>query len=324
MIRATNEHLGMALNRFILEVERHYPNATGALSIALTAIETATKIITSHIRRAGLSDVLGQVGKTNVQGEEVQKLDEIADRILIKHLASSRQFYAIASEENDTAIFPEQGKEGAYVIAMDPLDGSSNIDVNVSVGTIFSIMKRKTGTVNDFYQKASEQVAAGYIIYGSSTMFVYTTGNGVNGFTLDPTVGTFLLSHPDIRIPEEGKIYSVNESNYSKWDNKVQKYIDCLKEQNYTSRYIGSMVSDVHRTLIKGGVFAYPVDSKNENGKLRVCYEVAPMSILVEQAGGKAVTGKDSALDLAPSDLHQRSPIFLGSTKSIDMLNNYL
>ncbi|WP_457624749.1 class 1 fructose-bisphosphatase [Persephonella sp.] len=317
--------IGIDLNRFILEEERKYPEATGSLSIALMAIESAAKIIASHVRMAGLADILGQAGKVNVQGEEVQKLDELSNEILIRHLSDSGQFYALASEELDEPIFPPQGVDANYVIAFDPLDGSSNIDVNVSIGTIFSIHRRVTGTADDFLQEGYKQVAAGYIIYGSSTMFVLTTGNGVNGFTLDPAVGMFLLSHPDMKIPEKGKIYSINEANAKKWtDPNLVKYIETLKDEGYTTRYIGSMVADVHRTLIKGGMFGYPADRKNTSGKLRLLYEAAPMAFIIEQAGGKATDGKTDILQIKPTDIHQRTPVFLGSKKEINQLLEFI
>ncbi|MBX0311272.1 MAG: class 1 fructose-bisphosphatase, partial [Sulfurihydrogenibium sp.] len=284
--------IGMDLNSFILEQERLYPNATGSLSRALVAIESATKVIASHVRMAGLADILGMAGKKNIQGEEVQKLDELSNNLLIQYLSQSGEFFALASEELDEPIFPEEGKDAKYVIAFDPLDGSSNIDVNVSIGTIFSIHRRVNSDVSDFLQEGYKQVAAGYVIYGSSTMLVLSTGNGVNGFTLDPAVGMYLLSHPNMRIPEKGKIYSINESNDKKWiDAGLKEYIESLKDEGYTSRYIGSMVADVHRTLIKGGIFAYPADVKNKNGKLRLLYEASPMAFLTVQAGGIATTG---------------------------------
>ncbi|NPA58306.1 MAG: class 1 fructose-bisphosphatase [Aquificae bacterium] len=317
--------LGIDLNRFILEEERKHPKATGSLSIALMAVEGAAKIIASHVRMAGLVDVLGKAGKVNVQGEEVQKLDELSNEIMVKHLSDSGQFYALASEEMEEPVFPEQGKDAQYVIAFDPLDGSSNIDVNVSIGTIFSIHRRINGGVEDFLQEGKKQVAAGYIIYGSSTMFVLSTGNGVNGFTLDPSVGMFLLSHPDMKIPQKGKIYSINEANAKKWTQPgLVEYIDRLKEEGYTARYIGSMVADVHRTLIKGGIFGYPADRKNTSGKLRLLYEASPMAFLVEQAGGKATDGNRDILDIKPTDLHQRTPVFLGSPKEIDQLLEFI
>ncbi|MDQ7055356.1 MAG: class 1 fructose-bisphosphatase [Persephonella sp.] len=317
--------IGIDLNRFILEEERKYPQATGSLSIALTAIESATKIIASHVRMAGLANILGQAGKVNVQGEEVQKLDELSNEILIKHLSDSGQFYALASEELDEPIYPPQGVDANYVIAFDPLDGSSNVDVNISIGTIFSIHRRVKGTEEDFLQEGYKQVAAGYVIYGSSTMFVLTTGNGVNGFTLDPSVGMFLLSHPDMKIPQKGKIYSINEANAKKWtEPKIVDYIETLKEEGYTTRYIGSMVADVHRTLIKGGMFGYPADRKNTSGKLRLLYEASPMAFIIEQAGGRATDGKADILSIKPTDIHQRTPVFLGGKKEINQLLGFI
>ncbi|MCX7760310.1 MAG: class 1 fructose-bisphosphatase [Hydrogenothermaceae bacterium] len=317
--------LGMDLNSFILDQERRYPNATGSLSRALVAIESAVKVIASHVRMAGLVDILGKAGKTNIQGEEVQKLDELANNLMIEYLSSSGEFFALASEELDEPIFPEEGKDAKYVIAFDPLDGSSNIDVNVSIGTIFSIHKRVNSDSSDFLQEGYKQVAAGYVVYGSSTMFVISTGNGVNGFTLDPSVGMFLLSHQDIKLPEKGKIYSFNESNIKKWEpQSLVSYVETLKEEGYTSRYIGSMVADVHRTLIKGGVFAYPADTKNKNGKLRLLYEASPMAFLITQAGGMATTGKEDILNIKPTDIHQRVPVFLGSKKEIQQLLSFI
>lgn len=316
--------LGMDLNRFILEEERQHPRATGSLTLALTAVETATKIISANVRMAGLANVLGKAGKVNVQGEEVQKLDEMSNNLLIQHLSDSGQFYGLASEELDVAVFPENGADGRYVIAFDPLDGSSNIDVNVNIGTIFSIHKADSKSEEDFLQEGARQVAAGYVVYGSSTMLVYSTGKGVNGFTLDPSVGMFLLSHPNIRLPERGGIYSINEGNYVRWDEELKRYIDALKARGTKARYIGSMVADVHRTLIKGGVFAYPADSKNKSGKLRLLYEASPMSFLIEQAGGKATTGRDDILSIKPDSLHQRVPVFLGSSGDIDELLEFL
>ncbi len=316
--------IGTDLNSFILEEERKHPDATGSLTMALMAIEAAAKKIASHVRRAGLADILGKAGTTNVQGEEVQKLDVISNNIMIEHLSACGEFFALASEELDEAIFPEEGKNGKYIIAFDPLDGSSNIDVNVSIGTIFSIQRKINGTQEDFLQEGKNQIAAGYVIYGSSTMLVYSTGSGVNGFTLDPSVGMFLLSHPDIKLPEKGKIYSLNESNYKKWDEPLRKYVDHLKDEGYTARYIGSMVADVHRTLIKGGMFGYPADKKNVNGKLRLLYEASPMAFLIEQAGGKSSTGKGSILDIKPEKLHQRVPVFLGSKYEMDLLEKYM
>ncbi|MEZ0323612.1 MAG: class 1 fructose-bisphosphatase [Hydrogenothermaceae bacterium] len=317
--------LGMDLNSFILDQERKFPNATGSLSRALVAIESATKVIASHIRMAGLVDILGKAEKTNIQGEDVQKLDELANNLLIEYLSSSGEFFALVSEELDEPIFPPEGKDAKYIIAFDPLDGSSNIDVNVSIGTIFSIHRRINSDISDFLQEGYKQVAAGYVVYGSSTMFVLSTGSGVNGFTLDPSVGMFLLSHPDIKVPEKGKIYSFNESNIKKWEpQSLVSYVEALKEEGYTSRYIGSMVADVHRTLIKGGVFAYPADTKNKNGKLRLLYEASPMAFLITQAGGMATTGREDILNVKPTDIHQRVPVFLGSKKEIQQLLSFI
>ncbi|EEP60520.1 class 1 fructose-bisphosphatase [Sulfurihydrogenibium yellowstonense] len=317
--------IGMDLNSFILEQERLYPNATGSLSRALVAIESATKVIASHVRMAGLADILGMAGKKNIQGEEVKKLDELSNNLLIQYLSQSGEFFALASEELDEPIFPEEGKDAKYVIAFDPLDGSSNIDVNISIGTIFSIHRRVNSDVSDFLQEGYKQVAAGYVIYGSSTMLVLSTGNGVNGFTLDPAVGMYLLSHPNMKIPEKGKIYSINESNDKKWiDAGLKEYIESLKDEGYTSRYIGSMVADVHRTLIKGGIFAYPADVKNKNGKLRLLYEASPMAFLTVQAGGMATTGKEDILNIKPTDIHQRVPVFLGGKYEMEKLKSML
>ncbi len=317
--------IGMDLNRFILEEERKHPQATGSLTQALMSIEAATKIIASQVRKAGLAGILGKAGKTNVQGEEVQKLDELSNEIMIDFLSDSGQFYALASEELDEPIYPSKGKDAKYVIAFDPLDGSSNIDVNVSIGTIFSIHKRIGDGEENFLQEGYKQVAAGYVIYGSSTMFVFSTGNGVNGFTLDPAVGMFLLSHPDMKLPEKGKIYSINEANAKKWvDEGLKEFIETLKDEGYTTRYIGSMVADVHRTLIKGGIFGYPADIKNKNGKLRLLYEASPMAFLITQAGGEATTGKEEILNVKPENIHQRVPVFLGSKKEINQLLSFI
>lgn len=317
--------IGTELTRFILEEERKYPSATGSLSLSLNTIASACKVIASHVRMAGLVDILGKAGKVNVQGEEVQKLDELSNEILIDYLSDCGEFFGLASEELNEPIFPEKGKNGKYVISFDPLDGSSNIDVNVSIGTIFSIHKKVNGTQEDFLQEGYKQIAAGYVIYGSSTMLVYTTGNGVNGFTLDPSVGMFLLSHPNIKLPEKGKIYSINEANEKKWDKEgLKDFINTLKDEGYTSRYIGSMVADVHRTLIKGGIFGYPSDKKNKNGKLRLLYEASPMAFLIEQAGGLSTNGKESILNIKPQDIHQRTPVFLGSQKEIKQLLEHI
>lgn len=308
--------IGTNLERFILQEERRYPSASGSLSLCLSALSSAAKLIASQVRRAGLLNILGKHGSVNPQNEEVQKLDIIANDIMITHLSGSGQFYALASEEMEDAIFPDEGKQGKYIISFDPLDGSSNIDVNVNIGTIFSIHRKKEGTVEDFYQKGADQVASGYIIYGPSTMFVYSTGTGVNAFTLDPLVGMFLLSHADIKIPKNVGIYSVNEGNYLIWDESFKYLIDQHRQSNHKARYIGSMVADIHRTLLKGGQFYYPADNNNPNGKLRLLYEAAPIAFLFQQADGEESNGQDSLLEIEPTSLHQRVPVFLGGKKN--------
>jgi fructose-1,6-bisphosphatase I len=308
--------IGTNLERFILIEERNYPSASGSLSLCLSAISSAAKLIASQVRRAGLLNILGKHGSVNPQNEEVQKLDLIANDIMITHLSASGQFFALASEEMEDAVFPEEGKNGKYIISFDPLDGSSNIDVNVNIGTIFSIHRKKEGTTEDFYQKGSDQIASGYIIYGPSTIFVYTTGTGVNAFTLDPLVGMFLLSHPNIKIPKDVGIYSVNEGNYNLWDDTFKYTIDQHKKNNHKARYIGSMVADVHRTLITGGHFYYPADTNNSNGKLRLLYEASPMAFIFQQANGDESDGHQSILDIEPTRLHQRTPVILGGKKN--------
>ena len=318
------------LNQFIIANSKDFPFSTGEFSRLLNDISTAAKIVNREVNKAGLVDILGEAGHENVQGEEVKKLDIFANDQFIAAFTNGGEVCAIASEENDDIIpiDTEHGKEAKYVVAMDPLDGSSNIDVNVSIGTIFSIYRRKStsgpGTQEDVLQKGSEQVAAGYVIYGSSTMLVYTTGNGVNGFTLDPSIGEFCLSHPNMQFPETGKIFSCNEGNYSQFSKGVQDFIDYCKEEDpatsrpYGARYIGSMVADIHRSLIKGGIFFYPATVKAPKGKLRLLYECNPMSFIVEQAGGVASTGTERIMDIDPTELHQRVPVFLGSKNMVD------
>lgn len=308
--------IGTNLERFILEEERKYPSASGSLSLCLSALSSAAKLIASQVRRAGLLNILGKHGSVNPHNEDVQKLDLIANDIMITHLSGSGQFFALASEEMDDAIYPPEGKKGKYIISFDPLDGSSNIDVNVNIGTIFSIHRKKEGKVEDFFQKGSDQVASGYIIYGPATMFVYSTGTGVNGFTLDPLVGMFLLSHPNIKIPKNVGIYSVNEGNYHSWSEEFKYTIDHHREQQHKARYIGSMVADVHRTLIKGGYFYYPSDKNNLKGKLRLLYEASPIAYLFQQADGEESDGHQSILEIEPSELHQKTPVFLSGKKN--------
>lgn len=320
---------GSTLDRFLLERQRQFPEAKGEFTQLFQQLALAGKIIASRVNQAGLAGLLGHTGKVNVQGETVQKLDEFANDTLIRAIEGGGQVCLMASEENEDPIpIPTRYPKGRYVLMFDPLDGSTNIDVNISIGTIFSVHRRVSDSAEpglaDCLQPGRTQLAAGYIIYGSSCMFVFTTGNGVHGFTLDPTVGEFFLSHPDIQMPERGKIYSVNEGNEAQWDDKVRGWVDWLKTPNkqegkpYSSRYIGTLVADFHRTLLKGGVFAYPADKKNKNGKLRLLYEAAPMALLAAQAGGLASTGAQPVLDVEPSELHQRVPLYIGSKLDVE------
>lgn len=301
------------LTEFILKEERQFKKATGSFTLLLTHIENAAKIIASHIKRTGLVDIIGQTGNKNIYNEDVQKLDEFSNRLLINILTESGQVATLSSEELENSILID--KKGQYDVFFDPLDGSSNIDTNISIGTIFSIYHHKSSL-----QPGKKQVASGYIIYGSSVMFVYSFGNGVNGFTLDPAIGSFLLSHPDIKIPESKSIYSVNEGNYGLFEPSIQKYLSSIKKEKkpYKARYVGSMVADVHRTLLKGGVFMYPADKKHPDGKLRLMFEVNPLSFIMEQAGGSAVTNGKSPLEIKPNSLEQRVPIAMGSKKEVE------
>ena len=325
------------IDRFILEKEKQHPEATGELSAILTNLAVAAKIVSNEVNKAGLVDILGYTGDSNVHGEQVKKLDIFANDIFTKSMDYFGLIAALASEEEDDVIRMPKGDEaGKYIVLFDPLDGSSNIDVNVSIGTIFSIYRKKTpngkvGDLQDCLQKGSEQVAAGYILYGSSTIFVYTTGEeGVHGFTLDPSVGEFLLSHENIRIPENGKIYSLNEGNYKDWHQGLKNFIKHLQdyvdidEADFTARYIGSMVADIHRNLIYGGIFIYPRDKKRPNGKLRLIYECNPMAFIVEAAGGKASDGRKRILDLEPSHLHEKTPIYIGSKELVELAEKFI
>jgi fructose-1,6-bisphosphatase I len=327
----------ITLGQFIIERQADFPFAKGELSRLLRDIGIAAKLVNREVNKAGLADILGDMGDTNVQGEDQKKLDVYANEQFISALKSGGECLAIASEENEDLVDVESAvsKNAQYVVCMDPLDGSSNIDVNVSIGTIFSIYRRlpnQSGptTVEDFLQKGTEQVAAGYVIYGSSTMLVYTTGKGVNGFTLDPSIGEFCLSHPDMKIPEGGKIYSINEGNYSHFPTGVKKYIKYCQEdakedkRPYSSRYIGSLVADFHRNLIKGGIYIYPSTLKSPNGKLRLLYECNPLAFIAEQAGGKASDGKNRIVDLQPTSLHQRVPLFIGSKEMVDLAEKFM
>lgn len=319
------------LDDFIIQRQKDYPEAKGEFSRLLYHLGTAAKMVGNKIRKAGLADILGDVGKINVQGENQQKLDVYADEVFISALLASGECCGVASEENQNIITftHEFAVNGKYIVCMDPLDGSSNIDVNVSVGTIFSIYRRisekgEHATDNDFLQKGTEQLAAGYIIYGSSTMLVYTTGKGVNGFTLDPSLGEFCLSHADIKMPTSGNLYSVNEGNYIKFPDGVKKYIKYCQERDsstkrpYVSRYIGSLVSDFHRNLLKGGIYMYPSSEAYPIGKLRLVYECNPIAFIAEHAGGMASNGINRILGLQPESLHQKTPYFVGS---VDMVN---
>lgn len=304
----------ITLTEFILNEERRFREATGSFTLLLTHIENAAKIIASHIKRSGLVDILGQTGNKNAYNEDVQKLDEFSNQLLIDMLSETGQIAHIASEELPEPIVID--KNGKYNIFFDPLDGSSNIDVNISVGTIFSIYHNHSTLL----QKGRKQIASGYIIYGSSVMFVYTYGNGVNGFTLDPGIGSFLLSHPKITIPEKKNIYSINEGNFDLYKEPVRKYLNSIKheEKPYKARYVGSMVADIHRTILKGGIFLYPEDEKQPYGKERLMFESNPLSFIVEQAGGLAISNGKSPLDITPESMEQKIPIVLGSKLEVE------
>lgn len=322
--------IGITLDEFIIQKEKDYPEATGNLSKLLRDLGVAAKIINREVNKAGLVDILGATNNVNVQDEQQQKLDVYADNVLINYLKNGGQCAGIGSEEDENIIVidTEEGRKAEYVVLMDPLDGSSNIDINASIGTIFSIYKRNNigelCDISDFLQKGSKLVAAGYVIYGSSTMMVYSTGNGVNGFTLDPSIGEFCLSHPQIKTPDTGKFYSVNQSNYSFFPEYTRRYIDWLvNEKRKGLRYIGSMVGDMHRTLLQGGIFMYPSTQSAPNGKLRLLYECIPMAFLMEQAGGRATDGENAILDLQPTELHERAPIYIGSTRLLNRVDQF-
>lgn len=322
------DELGWTLDRHILERQRRLPGASGDFTGLFQSIALAARVIASKVQKAGLADVLGATGAVNVQGETVQKLDELANEILVRCVEAGGHVCVMASEENESIIpVPPQYPQGKYVLMFDPLDGSSNIDVNISIGTIFSIHRRLSasgpGTEADCLQPGSRQVAAGYVIYGSSTMLVYTTGDGVHGFTLDPLVGEFFLSHENIRIPARGNTYSINEGHRANWTPGVREWVDTLKSDRapggkpYGLRYVGTLVADFHRTLLRGGIFAYPGDRKAPEGKLRLLYECAPLAFIAEAAGGAASTGTGRVLDVKPTSLHQRVPFFVGSREDV-------
>lgn len=326
----------LTLDEFTIREMRAFPKATGELAGLLRDLGLAAKRVNVEVNKAGLADILGDEGTINVQGEEVKKLDVFANDQFVGVLRHGISCAGIGSEElDDIVVFDDDvSNKSKYICMFDPLDGSSNIDVNVSIGTIFSIYKRvselgKPATQEDFLQKGNMQVAAGYVVYGSSTMFVYATKRGVNGFTLDPSIGEYLLSHPNIQCPETGKIYSVNHGNFFRYEQPVKEYITaCQKKEKatggpYTQRYIGSMVSDVHRNLIKGGIFMYPGTTDKPGGKLRLSYECNPFAYIMERAGGKATDGKINILDVQPTELHQRTPFFIGSVKMMEELESY-
>jgi fructose-1,6-bisphosphatase I len=325
----------VSIERHILEGERSHPGAAGDFSGVLRDLTMAIKLIWREVSKAGLVNILGEVGRENIHGDKVKKLDVFADEKIFQAMDHGGHLCVMASEENEDVLhIPDQYPKGKYVLLYDPLDGSSNIDANVSIGTIFSIFRRVTaggtGTLEDCLQPGYKQVAAGYVVYGSSTMFVYTTGDGVHGFTLDPSIGEFLLSHENIRVPKRGKIYSVNEGNYRWWYDGMKKYVKYLQEEDkptnrpYSGRYIGSMVADLHRTLLYGGIFMYPGDVRNPNGKLRLMYEANPLAYVFEQAGGRASNGNERILDVKPISLHQRTPLFMGSEEDIAICETFL
>jgi len=326
----------MTLARHIIEEERKHPTATGELSALLHDLSLAAKVISLEVNKAGLVDILGFTGSNNIHGENVKKLDIFAHDMMVHAMDHGGHLCVMASEEEEDIIpIPTKFKIGKYVLLFDPLDGSSNIDANVSIGTIFSIYKRctpdgKPGTEEDCVQQGINQVAAGYVIYGSSTMLVYTAGNGVYGFTLDPAFGEFILSHHRIMTPKKSKIYSINEGNYLYWHPGLKKFIKYLQDEDretgrpYSSRYIGSMVADIHRNLLYGGLFMYPADSRNPNGKLRLQYECNPMAFIIEQAGGRASDGFNRMLEIQPETIHQRTPIFIGSEDDVKMVEKFI
>jgi fructose-1,6-bisphosphatase I len=325
----------ITIERFIIEEERAHPGATGDFSGLLRDLTLAFKIIWREVSKAGLVNILGMTGTENIHGDKVKKLDVFADEKIYQAMDHSGYLCVMASEENEDVLqIPEKYPRGKYVLLYDPLDGSSNIDVNVNIGSIFSIYRRVTpkgqGTLEDCLQPGYKQIGAGYALYGSSTMLVYTTGDGVHGFTFDPSIGEFLLSHENIRIPKRGKIYSVNEGNYRYWYDGVKKYVKYLQEEDiatgrpYSGRYIGSMVADIHRTLMYGGIFMYPGDTKHPDGKLRLMYECNPVSFIIEQAGGRASDGHKRMLDIQPKSLHQRIPIFAGSEEDVTIAEEFV
>ncbi len=330
--QAGSPHRTTVAQHILDQQRQRFPDASGNFSWLLCGITLATKIVAAQVRRAGLNDVLGAAGNTNVQGEAVQKLDMLANQALFECLGNRGNVGVLASEENEEPVVVlKNPTAGEYVVVFDPLDGSSNIDLNVSVGTIFSIFRRDLGNsedpARDVLQPGDKQVAAGYVLYGSSTMLVYTTGGGVHGFTLDPLIGAFVLSHSDIKMPKRGSLYSVNEANADSFPAYVRRFLHWLKSgedgTTYSSRYIGSLVADFHRTLLKGGIFLYPPTARYERGKLRLLYEANPIAFLAEQAGGKASDGFRRIMDIQPESVHQRSPLVVGSTYEVERLESF-
>ncbi len=328
----------ITLGEFIIKNQQDFPYEKGQLTRMFNAITLASKVMNSQINKAGLVDeLMGKIGTENVQGEEQKKLDVYANKIFINALQARNEVCGIASEEEEeTIIFEnESGVNGKYIVLIDPIDGSSNIEVNVSIGAVFGIYRRISpiGTpavLEDFLQKGRQQVAAGYVIFGSSTMLVFTTGNGVNGFTYDPSIGVFYLSHSNMQIPKDGSIYSINEGNYAYFSDNMKAYVDYCKSidaktnRPYTGRYIGSMIADLHRNLLKGGIYLYPNSQKSPNGKLRLLYECNPMAFIIEQAGGLATNGQEAILDIKPTEIHQRTPFYGGSVEMVERLQEIL
>ena len=325
----------MTLERHIIEGERQHPGATGAFSGLLHDLALAAKLVWREVTKAGLVNILGKTDRMNISGDVVKKLDEFADQTIYRAMDHGGHLCVMASEENEDLLhIPESYPRGKYVLIYDPLDGSGNIDANVTIGSIFSIYNRITksgpGTMEDVLQSGDRQVAAGYVLFGASMMYVYTTGHGVHGFTLDPSVGEFLLSHEDIHIPSKGSIYSCNEGNFERWAPGVQRYIRHLKQHDpatarpYSARYIGSLVADFHRTLLYGGIYCYPGDTVNPNGKLRLMYENNPLALIVEQAGGASSNGRGRTLETRPENLHARAPLFIGSTEDVRLAEEFI
>jgi fructose-1,6-bisphosphatase I len=325
----------MTLERHIKEEEHLHPAATGKFSSLLHSLSLAAKLIWREVTKAGLVNILGKTDRMNISGDVIKKLDEFADQTIFKALDHGGDLCVMASEENEDILqIPDDYPHGKYVLIYDPLDGSGNIDANVTIGSIFSVYSRVTesgmGTLEDVLQPGFRQVAAGYILFGSSMMFVYCTGHGVHGFTLDPSVGEFILSHENIQIPKRGTIYSANEGNFGRWNPNMQRYIQHLKQEDpptgrpYSARYIGSLVADVHRTMLYGGIYCYPGDAKNSNGKLRLMYENNPLAFIVENAGGAASDGRRRILDIKPTSLHQRTPLFIGSKEDVRNAEEFL